>query len=174
MFRLLLIPIYVYIYLHAEEDIHYIIAGAVLAVSCLTDLIDGKIARKYNMISTVGMLLDPVADKATQFALTLCLSLKYRILYPVLFLFVLKEGFQLVACIIAYMNGKMLPGALHIGKVCTTVLFVSLIVLVLFPNIPASAVTFLAILDAGFLTVSFIGYIRAFYGKNKKVQDFKA
>ena len=98
-------------------------------------------------------------------------SLTTSVLYPVLGLLVIKESFQLIACIIAYINGKMLPGALLIGKVCTTVLFVSLIFLVLFPDIPGNAVSFLAFVDACFLAASFIGYILAYFGKNKKIQD---
>lgn len=171
LFRLLLIPVYVYLYLNAERTSQYVAAGLVLALSCLTDMVDGKIARKCHMISKVGMLLDPVADKATQTTLLICLSMKYPVLYPVLALLVIKETFQLIALIIAYLNGKMLPGALFIGKVCTTVLFVSLIALVLFPEIPSQFVDLIAMVDAGFLGVSFVCYICAYYGKNKKVQD---
>ena len=76
LFRLALIPIYVVIYLNAEAAWEYFLAAGILAVSCLTDMIDGKIARHFNMISTVGKILDPIADKATQFTLTLCLSIK--------------------------------------------------------------------------------------------------
>ena len=171
LFRLLLIPLYVHLYLNAEKTSQYVAAGLVLALSCLTDMVDGKIARKCHMASKVGMLLDPVADKATQATLLICLSMKYPVLYPVLGLLVIKETFQLIALIIAYLNGKMLPGALLIGKVCTTVLFVSLITLVLFPDIPGEFVDVIAMVDAGFLGVSFVGYICAYYGKNKKVQD---
>lgn len=174
LFRLLLIPVYVYLYLTAEDTLHYVAAGLVLALSCLTDMVDGRIARKYNMISTVGMLLDPAADKATQAALLLCLSMKYPILYPVLGLLVIKESFQLIALIIAYLNGKMLPGALFIGKLCTTVLFVSLIAMVLFPDIPRRMVDLIAVIDACFLGISFVCYICAYYGKNKKIQDLKS
>lgn len=170
-FRLFLIPVYVILYFKAESAKQFLLAGAVLTVSCLTDMIDGKIARKYNMVSTFGILLDPVADKATQFTLTLCLALKYPVLYPVLTLFVIKEGFQLIAGIIAYANGKMLPGALLAGKLCTTVIFISLIALVLFPQIPNFAVNIIAVLDACFLGISFISYICAYYGKNKKIRD---
>ncbi len=173
LFRLILIPVYVYLYLTAQTTTQYIIAGLVLALSCLTDMIDGRIARKYHMISRVGMLLDPVADKATQLALLVCLSMKYPVLYPVLALLVIKESFQLVAMIIAYLNRKMLPGALLIGKVCTTVLFVSLIALVLFPEAPGAIVDLIALIDACFLGVSFTCYIFAYYGKNKKVQDME-
>ena len=171
LFRLALIPVYIAVYLNAEEDWQYYVAGAILAVSCVTDLIDGKIARRFHMISTVGKVLDPLADKATQFSLTLCLSVHYPVLRPVLVLFVIKEGFQLIVGIIHFRKGKMLPGALMAGKICTTILFVSLIALVLFPGIPHSAVNAIALVDTGFLIFSFVSYILAYFGKNTKVQD---
>ena len=171
LFRLALIPVYITVYLNAEEDWQYYVAGAILAISCMTDLIDGKIARRFHMISTVGKVLDPLADKATQFTLTLCLSVHYPVLRPVLVLFVIKEGFQLITGIIHFRKGKMLPGALMAGKICTTILFVSLIALVLFPGIPHSAVNAIALVDTGFLIFSFVSYILAYFGKNTKVQD---
>ena len=84
LFRLLLIPVYATLYLNATQRYQYLLAGVILAVSCLTDMIDGKIARKYNMITTLGKILDPLADKLTQLTLTICRSLKYPVLYPVL------------------------------------------------------------------------------------------
>ena len=52
LFRLALIPVYIYIYLGATETYQYITAGTIMAVSCLTDLIDGKVALRFNMVST--------------------------------------------------------------------------------------------------------------------------
>lgn len=171
LFRLVLIPVYVVIYLNAATAMEYILAGSILAASCLTDMIDGQIARHFNMISTVGKVLDPVADKATQFTLTLCLSLKYPALRFVLVLFVAKEAFQLIAMIVSYLHGKALPGALLPGKVCTVVLFVSLIAMVLFPDMNPRLVEAIALVDAVFLGISFLSYIFAYYGKHSKVQD---
>ena len=171
LFRLLLIPVYAALYLNATQRYQYLLAGVILAVSCLTDMIDGKIARKYNMITTLGKILDPLADKLTQLTLTICLSLKYPVLYPVLGLFVMKELFQLVLGVVFLRKGKMLPGALMAGKVCTTILFVSLIALVLMPNIPPVAVKAIAVIDALFLIISFVSYAMAYFGKNVKVQD---
>lgn len=171
LFRLLLIPVYATLYLNATQRYQYLLAGVILAVSCLTDMIDGKIARKYNMITTLGKILDPLADKLTQLTLTICLSLKYPVLYPVLGLFVMKELFQLVLGAVFLRKGKMLPGALMAGKVCTTILFVSLIALVLMPNIPPVAVKAIAVIDALFLIISFVSYAMAYFGKNVKVQD---
>ena len=60
------------------------------------------------------------------------------------------------------------------GKVCTTVLFVSLIALVLFPNVDSAAVSIIAAVDAVFLGISFVSYILAYFGKNAKVQDLES
>lgn len=173
LFRLFLIPVYVVIYMNATEMREYFIAGSILAVSCLTDMIDGKIARHFNMISTLGKILDPIADKVTQFTLTLCLSIKYPILRFVLGLFIIKEGFQGIVGLINLQKGKMLPGALFSGKVCTTILFLSLIILVLMPNLKQEIVNTIAIIDTAFLSLAFISYVFAYYGKNAKVQDLE-
>lgn len=174
LFRLALIPVYASVYLTATESRQFLLAGAILGVSCLTDLIDGKIARKFHMITTLGKVLDPLADKLTQLTLTICLSMKYPVLYPVLGLFVLKELFQLALGVVFLRRGKMLPGALMAGKVCTTVLFVSLTALVLMPNIHPAAVTVIAVIDAVFLTISFVSYLMAYFGKHIKVQDIES
>ena len=173
LFRLVLIPVYAYIYLNATENYQYLIAGSIMAVSCITDMVDGKIARRYNMISNLGKILDPLADKITQFTLTLCLSLKYPVLRPVLCLFIVKEIFQAVMGIIHLRKGRMLPGALMAGKVCTTILFISLIALVLFPNMHPKFVDAIAAENGAFLVSSFLRYILAYFGKNTKVQDLK-
>ena len=171
MFRIALIPAYIVIYLNASQPEEYFLAGVILAVSCLTDMIDGKIARKFNMISTVGKILDPIADKLTQFTLTLCLSVKHPVLRYVLLLFVIKEGFQGIVGLVYLFNRKMLPGALPAGKVCTTVLFISLTVLVFFPEMKQEFVDLIAIIDTVFLAYAFIHYIFAYFGKNTKVQS---
>lgn len=172
--RLLLIPIYVIIYLNATKEADYYLAAGILAVSCLTDMIDGKIARHFNMKSTIGMLLDPVADKATQFTLIVCLAVSYPILWNLVVLFVVKEGFQLLVGAITYFkDGKMLHGALLPGKICTTILFLSLIILVMIPSPSKNLVTVFTAVDAAFLVFAFVAYILAYFGKNKKVYDIE-
>lgn len=173
LFRIILIPIYMNIYLDATEDHQYFLAGSILAVSCLTDMVDGFIARKFHMITNVGKVLDPLADKLTQLALILSLSAKYTVLYPVLALFLVKELFQGGSFVFFARKGKVLPGALWAGKVCTTVLFLSLILLVLFPRIPDKLVLFLTLVDAGFLLYSFTSYTQAYFGKKSALTDLE-
>ena len=171
LFRLVLIPVYILIYLNATEPAHYFIAGGILAISCLTDLIDGKIARHFNMVTTLGKILDPLADKATQFALIICLAVKHPVLIQLLILFVIKEGFQLIAGIINFRRGHMLTRALLPGKICTTVLFISLILLVLIPQLSDNVVRIITYVDIGFMLFSFLNYVYAYYAYFRKNQE---
>ena len=171
LFRLILIPVYVVIYVNASSNSEYFIAATILAVSCLTDLIDGKIARHFNMISNVGKILDPLADKATQFTLILCLALKHSILWYLIALFVIKESFQLIAGGINLKRGIMLKGALLTGKICTTVLFLSLIIMVMMPELPKSTIRIITITDAIFMLISFSDYLGTYFGNNNHFQS---
>ena len=169
-FRLILIPVYMVIYLNAQETRDYVIAGVILAVSCLTDMVDGKIARKFNMITTFGKFLDPLADKLTQFTLLLCLAIRYRVLWTVLGLFVVKELFQLLAGILTVHHGYILKGALLSGKICTTVLFTSLVAMVIFPGIKQDTISIIAIINGIFLMIAFADYVITYMGKKSRFQ----
>ena len=173
LMRLIMIPVYVYIYINATEGIHYVIAAAILAVSCLTDMIDGKLARKLNQISHVGKVLDPIADKFTQLSLLICLSVTRKHLRALLVLFLVKEFFQLFAMIANLRKGKALDGALLSGKISTTVLFISLIFMVMMPNMREITTDIITVICAVVLLIAFVDYIRAYFGSNKKVQDLE-
>lgn len=171
LFRLVLIPVYILIYLNAKDAADYYLAAGILAVSCLTDMIDGKVARHFNMISTVGKILDPLADKATQFTLIICLTIKYKVLWYLMILFIIKESFQLIAGGVNLRRGKMLKGALFSGKVCTTILFLSLIVLVMLPELKLNIVKIIAVVDVAFMLAAFVDYIIAYFFVESRFQS---
>lgn len=171
LFRLALIPVYVVIYLNAEEAREFYLSAAILAVSCLTDLIDGQIARRFNMMTTLGKFLDPVADKATQFTLIVCLAVRYPVLLYLIGLFVVKEGFQLIAGAFKWRKGKILNRALLSGKICTTVLFTSLILMVMIPTLSDETVAIITAVDGVFMLISFVHYVLAYCGKVNKAFD---
>ena len=83
----------------------------------------------------------------------------------------IKEGFQLIAGLLTIRKGKMLSGALITGKICTCVLFVSLIFLVLMPGLDAMIVDIITLVDAIFMGISFIHYILVYYRKSPMIQD---
>ena len=171
LFRLILIPVYIAIYLNAEAKTDYYLAAGILTVSCLTDLIDGKIARHFNMITSLGKILDPLADKATQFTLILCLALRHKILQYVMILFVIKESFQLIAGSLQLRKRKMLKGALMSGKICTTVLFISLILMVMLPDLSTRAINTIALVDTLFMLMAFAEYVAAYFFLDNKFQS---
>lgn len=171
MFRLLLIPVYTTVYLNAKEPWEYWLAAGILAISTLTDMVDGKIARRFNMITNVGKVLDPIADKVTQFTLLICQAVRHSVLWYAISVFVVKETFMLVMGILNLRKRKMLDGALMSGKICTTVLFVSMILLVLMPDISEAFVTFLCSLCIACMLLAFVDYFLAYFGKDKKVRD---
>ena len=172
LFRLLLIPVYIILYLRAETKTDLFLAASILGVSCLTDLIDGKIARKFNMISHIGKILDPLADKLTQFALIICLMTKYKPLQFIVPLFIIKESFQLIAGTISIMKyGRMLKGAQLTGKISTTVLFISLIVLVLMNQLSETTVNIITLIDYVVLFVAFTDYIWVYINRKSKFQS---
>ena len=80
LFRLALVPFILWIYLTGE----YSIAAALVLLSALTDIFDGVIARKFNMVSDLGKVLDPLSDKVTHIALLICLVSRYRFVWVVL------------------------------------------------------------------------------------------
>jgi cardiolipin synthase len=123
------------------------------------------------MISTIGKILDPLADKATQFALILCLSMKYPVLWFLVGVFIIKESFQLIAGGINLRKGKMLKGALMSGKICTTVLFISLILMVMIPTLPDSTVNIIAAVDMLFMLISFGDYLVTYFKRDNKFQS---
>ena len=172
LIRLVIIPVYAVMYLRADSASDYYAAGILLALSCLTDLFDGFIARRFRQISTLGKLLDPVADKLTQCTMLLCLASTYPVLWGLWGLFFVKELFQLIATCWHLKHGQMLNGALMAGKICTNVLFISAILMVLFPKMSVAFRNGLIGLCAVFLLISFFAYFRAYVGKSKKVQKF--
>lgn len=174
LFRLLLIPVYIILYLKAIKTnlaIDYIIAASVLAVSCLTDALDGQIARRFNQITRVGKILDPVADKLTQITLVVCLAVRYPVLWTLAILLAVKEFFQLIGLILLMRKGKMVNGALMIGKVCTTILFTSFVVLVLVPQLDPIIINIITVVDFVFTAMAFIQYIKIYTTNNPMVVD---
>lgn len=173
MLRLALIPVYILIYLNAKNDAHYYISAGILAVSCLTDLIDGQIARRCNMVSTLGKMLDPFADKATQFTLIICLAIRRNLilLWILIGIFIAKEGFQLIAGSMILIKGKILAGAVLPGKICTAVLFITLVLMIMLPKLPDRTINILAATDIIFLIISFIAYILVYAGKINIIEN---
>ncbi len=156
--RILLIPIIVILYVQEQ----LLAAVIIIVLSGLTDVVDGKIARKFNMVSDFGKFLDPVADKLTQAALAVCLFSRYPIMIGLFLLMAIKEALQFFWGLKALKATDNLDSANWYGKVCTVLLYVVMVALFLFPNIPAALAHILIGLCAAMLILSTVLYIRFF------------
>lgn len=87
-FRLLLIPVFIWTYCFRSE---YLLTAGLLLLSGLTDMADGFIARRFHMVSNLGKMLDPVADKLTQGAMLVCLVTRFPMMWFPLGLLAVKE-----------------------------------------------------------------------------------
>lgn len=159
-FRIILIPVMVILYCQHQN---YIGSVAVIALSGLTDMADGKIARKYNMVSDFGKFLDPLADHLTQAAMILCLITRYPYIGWLIVIFAVKELVLLICGLFRLKSKDTVTGARWYGKVTTAVIYGSMILLFLLPTMPAAFANFLIILCAIAITGSMILYGRYYY-----------
>lgn len=163
--RFALIPAIIWAYCTLENGV---LTVAFVAISALTDVLDGKIARKYNQVTDVGKALDPVADKLTQVAMMYCLLSKYELMLPVLIILIVKEIFMVVTALWETKATKQINGALWYGKACTVFLYAVMLILMFFPNIPLTVANILIVLSGVAMIVS-----TALYGvyRFKRIRD---
>ena len=132
-FRLLLVPVIVWSYLGLKNCTLTIV---LIAVSALTDVLDGQIARRFNMVSDLGKALDPLADKLTQVSIVLCLAFSRPLLWILLGICVIREPCMGILGYITIRKTNKVPGAKWYGKVSTVVLYTTALVLLIFPQVP--------------------------------------
>ena len=119
MFRVILIPFFVVFLLVDITSVDKWIALAIFIVASLTDLLDGKIARKYNLVTNFGKFMDPLADKLLVCSALICLVALERIPAWMVIVIIAREfiisGFRLVAS-----DNGVVIAASYWGKFKTT------------------------------------------------------
>lgn len=132
-FRLLLIPVIVWLYVVRQDPLW---TAVVLTVSGITDIADGIIARKCNMVSDFGKALDPVADKLTQIAMLFCLISRFQwMLLPLCVLVVKEITAGIMGLMVIRKTGKV-EGAVWHGKATTVSVYSMMAIHLLWYHIP--------------------------------------
>ena len=167
MFRVILIPFFVFFLLAPYfEGYGNYVAVAIFIVASLTDLLDGKIARKYNLVTNFGKFMDPLADKLLVCSAMICLIELGLLPAWIVIIIIAREfiisGFRLIAS-----DNGVVIAASYWGKFKTTFQMLMVIVLLLNFDIPAFKIlgTVLIWIATILTVVSLIDYII----KNKDV-----
>lgn len=161
-FRIVLAAAFAMVYCTIKTELGHWLSIGILVLSGITDFLDGKIARKFNMISELGKVLDPLGDKITQAVLACCLATRYepmKLLFLVLFI---KEITQLCYGAYAVKKAGRNDGAKWCGKITTAYLYVMMIFLLLVPDITPSVYYPMIFLGVGLLLWSMISYLLTF------------
>ena len=155
--RLLMIPLIVWLYFGVKN---YPAATGVLIASGITDIADDIIARKFHMVSDLGKILDPIADKLTQGVLIICLASRYKWMIALILLFVVKECCMAALGYRALKRKDIVNSAKWYGKVNTAVLYIVMATLTLFTSISAKIANALILTSGCFMILSLVLYIR--------------
>lgn len=119
MFRVVLIPFFVLFMLVDITNVDKWIALAIFIVASLTDLLDGKIARKYNLVTNFGKFMDPLADKLLVCSALICLVELSMLPAWIVIIIIAREfiisGFRLIAS-----DNGVVIAASYFGKFKTT------------------------------------------------------
>ena len=146
---------------------NYIMAGVLLLVSALSDMLDGIIARKFDQVTQLGKMLDPVADKLTLIAVVLCVNRIYPYVYPFVIVMFIKEIIMLAGGAVLIRNKIKPPAAKWFGKAATAVFYISMITLVLLKAVWNINISWLATslfaLSAAFMLFALMNYAVIFF-----------
>lgn len=124
LLRLIIVPFLGY-FLYFEC---YIPAIILFAFGGFTDILDGYIARKYNLITKWGKFFDPLADKLMQITALVLLVWHHFIPSVVLIIVIIKEALMLTGGILLYTKGRTVMGANWYGKLATVIFYFAILV----------------------------------------------
>ena len=158
LFRIVLIPVFLWRFLTASEQGEFYAAALILGVSALTDTLDGFIARRFNMITQLGKLLDPLADKLTLAAVVAALWIERPGLWPLYAIFILKEFLMLLGGLLLHRRRVKLESAKWFGKLSTVLFYVVMITIVAIPGLGEETILWMLLLLLVFMLFSLARY----------------
>ncbi|MBQ3408070.1 MAG: CDP-diacylglycerol--glycerol-3-phosphate 3-phosphatidyltransferase [Clostridia bacterium] len=145
---------------------NFILAFILLTISSLTDILDGFIARKCNLVTDFGKLMDPLADKATQLTILITLALKHTIPFWILCIIALKEFVMIAGA--SFLYGKdMVVSSKWYGKLTTVVFYCAIVssLIIGHYNLTSRFDTYLYYSGIVLTLFSLLMYFKSFYAQ---------
>lgn len=160
--RILLVPVFVVVYLKYQTWPGNLRAIVVVAASAVTDVVDGVIARRTGQITDLGKIIDPIADKAMEFAMMFCIVSRYPLVSVLIIIFAIKELVSLGFSSFLLAHGKNIGGAKWCGKLCTVILYAAMIAFIILPKIKHPIDQIMVAVTAAVMLLAFIVYMNAY------------
>lgn len=158
--RIILIPIYLLVFYSNMEN-RLLIAGLIFLLAGISDLLDGYIARKYDLTTDLGAVLDPFADKLMSFAVLISFTTMKLIPPWVLIAIGIKEIFMIIGSAISIVHHKdTVVHANYYGKFATISFYIAILSIVF--NLNELLSTILLILTVTLNIIAFYKYLRIF------------
>jgi len=164
--RFFLIPLFVLAFFSSLRY-NYLIAIGVFLLSGLTDVLDGFIARRCNMVTEFGKLFDPLADKLMILTVLWCLAYKGYIPSIIFYIVLFKELFMIVGSVILYGKIKIVVSANIYGKIATVLFYIAIISLLL--NMKISL--YILVIAVVFAIFALIVYTVKYLSEYKKLKS---
>jgi len=164
--RFFLIPLFVLVFFSSLKY-NYLIAIGIFLISGITDVLDGFIARRYNMVTKFGKLFDPLADKLMILSVLWCLAYKGYIHSIIFYIVLFKELFMIIGSVILYGKIKIVVSANIYGKIATVLFYVAIVSLLL--NIKMSF--YILIVAVIFAIFALIMYTVKYVSEYKKLKS---
>lgn len=127
--RILLVAVFCIVYFRPGM---LIFAFLVILLSGISDLLDGYIARKFNQISDLGKILDPVADKLFQLSTVICFVISGAVPYWAVAIIIVKELVMMIGALIYYNKSEVVIAAKWYGKLASALFFISFLTVFFF------------------------------------------
>ena len=173
--RIILITPFVAFFVAAKYITNnYIPAIIILAISGISDLLDGMIARKFHQESELGKVLDPLADKLTLIAVGVCLIFLQPYVLPLMIIMVLKDTLMIIGGTIIINKGVIPPKSSWYGKASTFMFYISVGMVVLMEIFKYKNETLsLTVLGvtAGMMIFSLVNYAIIFFKIQKQLKE---
>jgi len=148
VFRVILVPFFVALMLLQTIPGHWLLALAVFAAASLTDLLDGRIARKYNLITNFGKFMDPLADKILVMSALICFIPCFG-LTPVVVIIVMAREFLVTSLRLVASSAGVVIAADGWGKVKTATTMVWICLTLLMAGLGVGGAVFTAVYTLG-------------------------
>ena len=153
--RLIIIPFFAYFMLNSES---FLVPLLLFVLSGVTDIVDGWIARHFNMITDVGSVYDPLVDKLMQITAVVCLSLNGTIPGWMICVVALKELSMIAVGVVLYLK-KIVVHSNWYGKAATVFFYAVMLIFIMFPAIDETIKMILLAALVVVMVVAAIGYL---------------